>query len=453
MDTFTQFSLVGLGLFLVLLNGYFVASEFAIVKVRGSRIRQLVESGKRGAGNAQILVEGMDEYLSATQLGITLASLALGWVGEPAFASLFEPLLHRLGVLGPVVTHSVAAGLAFLLITFLHIVIGELAPKTLAIQRAEATILWISAPLKWFYRLSYPMIWVLNGAATFLLRAFGLGPASEDGLAHSEEELRLILADSHSHGVLDRDKIRMLERVLDFTNRSVRQVMLPSVEVAFLDQQKSLEENFKTAQKFEHTRYPLCDRTFDRVLGIIHVKDLLWQRLQPGTNLDIGLIKRPVWFVPESKDIRSLLTEFRQTRTHLAVVVDEHGTTVGIVTLEDILEELVGEIQDEFDIDVPLPWIRKTGPSQYMIHGRTLLEDLEAALKITIEDDENDTIGGHVMMLLGRTAKVGDEVVVAGAYRVRVIGIKGFQIIDLVCDKIVDPSPQGPDRSAEPRAR
>ncbi|MDA2933764.1 hemolysin family protein [Acidobacteria bacterium AH-259-D05] len=436
MDVSSQLTLLLLALFMVFLNGFFVASEFSIVKVRESRIQVLIQKGKGRARKARSLVQHMDEYLSATQLGITIASLALGWIGEPAFASLFEPLFRNLGGLKPIVTHSLAASSAFLLITLLHIVIGELAPKSLAIQRADRVILWISTPLIWFYKISYPLIWVLNGTANFFLRLVGIAPMSESDLAHSEEELRLILADSHAKGFLDLDERKMLERVLDFTDRSVRQVMVPSVEIIFLDLQKSLEENLEIARRNRHTRYPLCDGTLDRVVGIIHVKDLFWHYRHSAETFNLELGKRPVQFVPESQYIKFLLTEFRDSRTHLAVVVDEYGATVGMVTLEDILEELVGEIQDEFDIEMPPPMIRKTGGEQYMIHGRALLEDVEHKLGITIDDEENDTIGGHIMMVLGRTAQVGDEITVGGQFRIRVVGMKGLQITDLVSEKL-----------------
>ncbi len=436
MDGLTQFSLIMVALSLVFLNGFFVASEFSIVKVRGSRIQELSQQGKRGAGRAQSLLHRMDEYLSVTQLGITIASLALGWIGEPAFASLFEPLLRNIGGLQPVLTHTLAAFSAFLLITFLHIVVGELAPKSLAIYRAESVILWIGRPLAWIYRISYPFIWVLNGTANFLLRLLGFSPMSEVDLAHSEEELRLILADSHAQGILDREQRKMLERVFDFADRSVRQVMVPSTEVVFLDLQKSLDENLEIARNDRHTRYLLCDQTLDKVAGILHVKDLFWQYRQLGKNFNLTLVKRPVQFVPESKLIKTLLTEFRRNRTHLAVVVDEYGATIGIVTVEDILEELVGEIQDEFDIEVPPQMIQKTGEHQYMIHGRALLVEVEQNLGISIEDKENDTMGGHIMMLLGRTADVGDELTVADQYRVHVVGMKGLQITDLVFEKL-----------------
>lgn len=436
MDLLTQLSLIVMALFLVFLNGFFVASEFSIVKIRGSRIEELVQQGNKRARKARPLVQSMDEYLSATQLGITIASLALGWVGEPAFASLFEPALRSMGALTPVVTHSLASVSAFLLITFLHIVLGELAPKTLSIQRAESVILWISVPLSWFYRMSYPFIWALNGTANAFLRLAGISPSSETEVAHSEEELRLILAHSHAQGILDRDEKRMLERVFDFADRSVRQVMVPSTEIVFLDLQKSLEENLEIARKNRHTRYLLCDKTFDRVVGIVHIKDLFWQYRELKERFNLTLIKRPVQFVPESKYIKTLLTEFRHTRTHLAVVVDEYGATIGIVTLDDILEQLVGEIQDEFDIDSPPPLIQETGVNQYMIHGRALLVEVTNELKVTIEDKENDTMGGHIMMLLGRTAQVGDQLTVADKYRVHVVGMKGLQITDLVFEKL-----------------
>ncbi len=436
MDLLTQISLVVMALFLVFLNGFFVASEFSIVKIRGSRIEELVQQGNKRARRARPLVQSMDEYLSATQLGITIASLALGWVGEPAFASLFEPVLRSIGALTPVVTHSLAAISAFLLITFLHIVLGELAPKSLSIQRAESVILWISVPLSWFYRMSYPFIWALNGTANAFLRLAGIPPTSEPEVAHSEEELRLILAHSHAQGILDRDEKKMLERVFDFADRSVRQVMVPSTEIVFLDLNKSLEENLEIARKDRHTRYLLCDKNLDRVVGIVHIKDLFWQYRQLKEGFKLTMVKRPVQFVPESKYIKTLLTEFRHTRTHLAVVVDEYGATIGIVTLEDILEQLVGEIQDEFDIDIPPPMIQETGENQYMIHGRALLVEVINELKVTIEDKENDTMGGHIMMLLGRTAQVGDELTVAGEYRVHVVGMKGLQITDLVFEKL-----------------
>ncbi len=373
MEFFTQLALIFLGLFLVFLNGFFVASEFSIVKVRATRIEELVRSGSGLARRAQSVIQKMDEYLSATQLGITISSLGLGWIGEPAFAALFEPIFPYFGDFGVVLTHTLAVSCAFFLITFLHIVLGELAPKSMAIRRPEKVLLWVSGPLSWFYKILYPFTWALNGTANAFLRLLGVVPLSETDRAHSEEELRLILADSQEKGVLDSDEGRLLERVFDFGDRSVRQVMVPSIEVVFLNTQKSVEENLNKARENKHTRYPLCDGSLDKVIGIIHVKDLFWKHRQRGKKFDLEAGKRTVRVVPSSKYIKSLLTEFRQSRSHLAVVVNEHGATIGIVTLEDILEELVGEIQDEFDVEVPPPMIQKILERQYMVHGRSLL--------------------------------------------------------------------------------
>ena len=435
MDSGDQW-LIPLALLLVLLNGYFVAIEFAIVKVRETRIQELIQQGIRRASTANKLIQKMDEYLSATQLGITLASLGLGWIGEPAFARLFEPVFSSFGSLQPVLSHTLAVAAAFLLITFLHIVLGELAPKSLALQRAEPVVLWGAPLLVWFNRLAYPFIWALNGTANMLLRLIGISPAGAASRAHSQNELRMILAHSAREGILSSDEQRLLERVLHFSDRSVRQIMVPSPEVFFLDLQKSLNENLELARSRKHTRYPLCDGSLEQVVGVIHTKDVFWMMRELAGDFDLNMARRPVQFVPDSKPIKSLLTEFRHTRTHMAVVVDEYGSTVGILTLEDILEELVGEIQDEFDAAAPSPVIRRIGENSYLVHGRALLEDLEEELGIHFQDEENDTIAGHLMMQLGRTAEVGDEVMVAGLFQVRVLGIKGFQITDLRFERI-----------------
>ncbi len=440
MDTMHQVALVVVALILVLLNGFFVASEFSIVKVRVTRIQELAQKGSARAVRAAKVIGKLDEYLSATQLGITLTSLGLGWIGEPAFAELFAPLFVNFGGLQPVLSHSLAATVAFLTITFLHIVLGELAPKSIAIQRPVPVVLWTSPPLALFYRISYPFIWALNGTATLFLKALGLPPVSESELVHSEEELRLILAQSNERGVLGRDERRMLERVFDFGDRTVRQVMVPSTDVIFLDVRTSSVENIQIAREHQHTRYPLCDRNLDRVLGIVHVKDLFAQQ-DLGPDFDLSTVKRPAQFVPDSAPISSLLTDLRRTRSHLAIVVDEYGSTVGIATLDNVLEELVGDIRDEFDVesDATTSPVQKLEPGRYLVHGRVLLEELDYELGIELDDDENDTIGGHVMMRLGRTAVVGDEVTIGDEYRARVTGMKGFQITGLLIEKIQKP--------------
>jgi CBS domain containing-hemolysin-like protein len=423
---------------LVFLNGFFVASEFSIVKVRATRIQELISRGKRRATQAGKVVSNMDEYLSATQLGITLASLGLGWIGEPAFAALFEPIFAGLGFLTPVLTHSLSAAVAFMLITFLHIVLGELAPKSLAIQLPEPVVLATAGPMILFYKLSYPFIWSLNSTAILFLRLFGIQPAGEMESAHSEEELRMILAHSHEKGVLDLEEQRILERVFDFGDRSARQIMIPAGEVVYLDTEMSFKENLEKAIKNRHTRYPLCEGSLDKVKGTIHVKDLFCHLKELGPDFDLTSIKRPVHFVPESLLIHSLLSDLRKDRIHLAIVVDEFGSTVGAVTMEDILEELVGEIQDEFDSEVPAPMIKEESSKRYLVQGRALLDDLEPVLGVEFHDEENDTIAGHVMMCLGRTARVGDEVSLSDAYRVRVLKMRNLQITQLSIDRIVE---------------
>jgi CBS domain containing-hemolysin-like protein len=247
----------------------------------------------------------------------------------------------------------------------------------------------------------------------------------------------MILAHSHAKGVLDWDQQQMLERVLEFGDRSVRQIMVPAGEVHFIDVERSLEDNLATVRKYRHTRYPLCKSSFDHVEGVIHVKDLFWRHGELGPGFELTSMKRPVGFVPETKLIKSLLQEFRETRTHLSIVVDEFGSSVGVVTLEDILEELVGEIQDEFDPETPIPMVLKQDGNHYLVHGRALLEELEEELGVVLADDENDTVAGHVMMILGRTARIGDEVVVAGCFRARVIGMRNLQITDLTFERVL----------------
>ena len=433
MEVTYQLIFICSALVLVFLNGFFVNAEFSIVKVRETRVQELIRGGNKRAKTVLGLIYNMDEYLSATQLGITLTSLGLGWIGEPAFSRLFEPVLSILG-LGdnPALTHTLSGVSAFFVITFLHIVLGELAPKTLAIQKPESSALWIASSLVVFYKISYPFIWALNGAANQFLRFMRIRPASESELTHSEEELRILLSRSSEHGVIDRNKKRLLMKVFAFSQRSARQVMVPAVEISFLDLKKNVEENLKLVHREKHTRFPLCDGGLDRVLGLIHVKDLLWNYEMLGGNFDLKFLKRQTLFVPESKGIDSLLAEFRASRIHMAIVVDEYGSTVGIVTLEDILEELVGEIQDEFDLETPPVMIRESGKGVYLVNGRTLLDEVEEKLDLQLGDVENDTVAGHVMMALGRTAKIGDELIVGERFQVRVVGIKGHQITDLL---------------------
>jgi len=424
-------------LFLVFLNGFFVAAEFAIVKVRSTTIRSLAEQGNRRAKMAKAILDHLDAYLSATQLGITIASILLGAIGEKFMTErVVEPLIGDIGWL----SSSAKSGIAFFLgtgiIVFLHVVLGELAPKSLAIQRPNATSLWVSYPLRWFYVLLYPAIALLNGAANLMLRMVGIQPAMGHELAHSEEELRMIVSESQRIGNITRDKLDLLENVFDFSDVTVRQIMVPRVEVAVFDLRKALGENLAVAERTAHSRYPLVDGDLDHVLGIIHMKDLFWQlkememspqeaaaaaeRRNPmiaGGDINkkppasgaqfLTTIARQVLYVPETAKINTLLQEFQDKRIHMAMVVDEYGSTTGLVTFENIIEEIVGEVQDEFDQEVPR--IQKLSNTEFMVEGITPLYEVNDTMGLELESEEADTIGGFVLSELGRFPKPGDK--------------------------------------------
>ncbi|MBI3939259.1 MAG: HlyC/CorC family transporter [Acidobacteria bacterium] len=432
MDNVDSLVLVVVSLLLVLINGFFVAAEFAIVKTRGTRLDELISQGRSSAGTAKKLHAEMDRALSGTQLGITLASLGLGWLGEPAFAHLIEGVL-QVGPWSTVVAHTISIAVAFLFITLLHLVFGELVPKTLAIRHSERTLLRLARPMRWFYQAAYPMIWFLDLAATVTLRVFGTKPAGERERGHSEEELRLILAHSSRSGLISREEQRLVESVFDLADRSARQVMVPRTDIIFLRVDRPFEENLRIARDSEHTRYPLCEGDIDHVIGIINVKDLLFR----SDGVDLRAIRREILFAPEMKSVKELLREFQKTHLHMALVVDEYGSTAGLVTLEDIVEELIGEIQDEFDLESPK--FQKIDEKSFRLAGNLMLEELSERLSVEIQDQENDTIAGHVMALLGRPARVGDTVRI-GSYRLRVARTKRFRITELLLERI-EPAP------------
>ncbi len=413
---------------LVLLNAFFVAAEFAIVKVRSTRLQELVREGVWGSAAAQAATQNLDSYLSATQLGITLASLGLGWIGEPAFANVVAPILGVLGIWSPTVVHSVSLSIAFALITFLHIVLGELAPKSLAIRRPEETSLVVAPLLRGFYRVFYPALWFLNSSSNFLLRALYISPASESELAHSEEELRLLLAESHRTGTLSASKRKLLENVFDYTRRSAKHIMVPRAEIVHLSLLRSLEDNLETIRQSQHTRFPLCDADVDHVVGMIHAKDLFQTALGTHSATDLLKIKRDILFVPESRPLDLLQKDFQQRRVHMAIVVDEYGGTSGLVTLEDILEEIVGEIQDEFDTEAPRMEATADG---YVVDGLVLLEEIAERLGIEVPEQESATLGGFVIARLGRIARVGDTVQLGG-FTAKVSELKGRRVSKLL---------------------
>ncbi len=413
---------------LVFLNGFFVAAEFAIVKVRSTRIQERAAAGSWTAGVARGIIAHLDAYLSATQLGITLTSLALGWIGEPAFAHLIEAALGPLA-LPPAALHAAAFGIAFGTISFLHIVLGELAPKTLAISRPEATSMWVAVPLKAFYIVFFPAIWALNHAAMFALRIFGLQPTGEGDQAHSEEELRMIVAASHAQGELNATERDLLENVMEFSDRRITQIMVPRPDMICLDAALTLQENLAIVREHQHTRYPLVKDNKDNIVGMVHVKDLLDIDRKARNERGIMALKRSVLFVPESATIDHLLKTFQRKRNHMAVVVDEYGGVAGIVTLEDVLEEIVGEIRDEFD-EVK-DGASAINPQEAIVDASIPLHEAAQLFRFEFEEDDSiNTIGGLVQKMLGHVPRVGESIEI-GDYRVEVMQMEGLRLVDL----------------------
>ncbi len=417
-----------LALLLVFLNAFFVAAEFAIVKVRPTRIEEKIREGARGALATRRAIQTLDASLSATQLGITLTSLGLGWIGEPALASLIAPGLGAIGIWSPTVVHSIALTVAFAAITFMHVVLGELAPKALAIQRADSVSLALAPPLLAFHWLFYPALWLLKTSSVALLRLIGMAPAAGSEAGHSEEELRILLTESHRIGTLSASKRRLLENIFAYTRRAAKHIMVPRAEIVYLSLRRSLAENLDTIRQSQHTRYPLCESDIDHVIGMIHAKDLF----QPEEGLreppDLLKIKREILFVPESRSLELLQRDFQQRHVHMAVVVDEYGGTSGLVTLEDILEEIVGEIQDEFDTEPPKMESTADG---YVVDGLVLLEEIARRLEVDIPEGESTTLGGLVIARLGRIARLGDTVPLDG-YDVKVVEMRGRRVSKLL---------------------
>lgn len=415
---------------LVLANGVFVAFEFAIVKVRRSRIEQLVAEGVPGSGIALKIVSRLDAYLSATQFGITLASLGLGWLGEPAFARVIQPLIQKFAPAGADVTelsHTVALVISFVIITFLHIVVGELAPKSLAIQKAEALTLGLAWPMRLFYWLFYPGIWLLNGLARRLLSLFGLGQATETSDAHNEEELRFILQSSAESGVIAAQRAELLERALLMAEKVARQVMVPRSQVVFLDLEEPIDKNVADARASGHTWLPVCRGNLDAVEGVANVKDVFYL-LSRGELQSLAQVQRPVLFVSENATLEQLIAEFRRRKRQMAIVVDEHGGTSGIVTVADVVAEVVGDIGEfrgKGEEVKSLPGGRLEVP------GTTALDDLKERLDVefTLEDDDVEvtTVGGYLMAKLNRVPEKGDKVPV-GEFEILVEEMEGPRV-------------------------
>lgn len=402
---------LGLVLLLVLLNGYFVASEFALVAVRKTRISELAKKGNVTAKLVQKALDELDNYISATQLGITLASLALGWVGEPVLAHLIEPFFSFLPASAAFITaHTAAVALAFTIITFLHIVLGELAPKSVALQRAEATSLVIIPPLVLFTKVFRPFIWVLNGAGQLVLRIFGLHAPSDHQLFHSEEEIKMLLKQSGISGQIPQNEVEMVENIFQLGDIPVKYVMVPRTDIIAFNVSTTLGDILKKVDRDPHSRFPVFETTIDNVIGFIHIKDIYRELLKNGEKTKLSQLKitRTIISVPEMKKIDAVLQEMRRKRIHLAVVNDEYGGTAGIVTLEDIIESVIGEIEDEFDM--PLKDITRQKDGSYHVEGHTHIDEIRERFKLPLKGQGYSTIGGLVYGLLGHEPRKGDVV-------------------------------------------
>jgi len=421
-------------LLLVLLNGFFVATEFALVKLRGTQLNGLVAQGNRRARMAQLLISHLDATLSATQLGITSASLALGWVGEPVFFDILTPLFQSLHIQNTKITHTLAFVVGFSAITFLHIVAGELTPKYIAIKNPVGTSLWAAYPLRGFYRISYPFIWIINSSANWLLRRLGLSTGGASELAHSEEELRLLFSATHEKTASTNVGREVVLNALDLRRRIAREVMRPRQEIVFLDSEASVAECIDLVEKTRFSRFPICEQAnVDRTLGVVHIKDIYAMRLKARKAADFLTAARQIIYAPETAHLEKLLQLFLDRKLHLAIIIDEFGGTRGLVTLENILEELVGQIQDEFDQEKAL--LVKTGEKTWEIQGSLPLHELESLVGQPLAEEGISTTSGWVTHRLGGFPKPGD-VVELGNFRLRVEEMNGIRVGRMMLEEV-----------------
>jgi CBS domain containing-hemolysin-like protein len=401
---------------LILLNGYFVAAEYALVTARRTRIQELAQRGNRRAKAVLRIVADPPRFIAAMQLGVTGASLAIGALGEQVLARVFDPLFASV----------IAFALAFLIITFLHVVVGELVPKGIALGYAERVALAVSTPVRAFFVVFKPLIWVLQGSSEVALRALGLTPPGGEMEVYSEAELKMLLSRSTEEGELERQEQEMLYKVFDFADKEVSAVMVPRPEVVALSIEMPPEEALAAVIDSPYTRYPVYRDSLDEIVGVLHVRDLFSALVDRGiAGVQIEQLLRPAHIVPETKDLAALLTEFRRTNQHLAVVVDEYGELEGIVTLEDLLEEIVGEIEDEFDL--PDESIERLEDGRVRVHGTFPIDDFNEQFGVSLPIEDYHTLGGFVFGMLGRAPEPGDEVEHEGI-RFTVLTVEGSRI-------------------------
>ncbi|HTP08777.1 MAG TPA: hemolysin family protein [Anaerolineae bacterium] len=426
---------------LVLINGFFVAAEFSLVSVRPTRIAERVARGDARAAAVQRVTGDPTRFIAATQLGITLASLGLGWIGEPALAHLIEPLFEWLpGEIAGTAAHVAAAGvLAFILITGMHVIVGELMPKSIALQRAERTALLVARPTLWVVRLFRPFIWALNGIGNFLLRLLGFDRASEQEHLHSVEELRMLVDASEEGGVIEAQESEMIHAVFDFGEMTAHQMMVPRTEMITLEVDTPIGEVCDFAAQHQRNKYPVHENDLDHIVGILHVKDLVpAMRLPPDRQPALRQLMREPLAVPDTIGVNDLLARFRQRKQHIAILLDEYGGTAGIVTLQDIMDELVGEVSDVFGPDEPE--VQKLPDGRVRLDGLMLLTDFNDQFAVDLKDPNYETVAGHVMGKLDRIPKVGDEIDVPindhEALRLRVEVMDGKRIAWIVMSRV-----------------
>ncbi|WP_316569357.1 hemolysin family protein [Neobacillus sp. YIM B06451] len=420
---------------LIALTAFFVATEFAIVKVRSSRIDQLIAEGRKGATAAKRVTTHLDEYLSACQLGITITALGLGWLGEPTVERMLHPVFEYFQ-LNEAITGVLSFAIAFALVTFLHVVIGELAPKTVAIQKAEAVTLAFAVPIIWFYKIMFPFIWALNGSARVIIRLFGLKPASESETAHSEEELRILLSESYKSGEINKNELKYMNNIFEFDERVAKEVMVPRTEIVTISINDSFEAIKNIIQTERYTRYPVVDGDKDHILGFINVKEFLTANFTKKLNpeqMNLHMFINPVIYAIETIPIHDLLIKMQKQRTHIAILIDEYGGTSGLVTFEDIIEEIVGEIRDEFDED-EVPNIRKLSEDHYIFDAKLLIEDVNKLLLTNFSHEDVGTIGGWFLSQDADT-DIGSEIEAEG-FKFKVIEMDGHQLRYLEVVKI-----------------
>lgn len=395
-------------LVLVSLNGFFVAAEFAIVKVRSSQIEVKVKEGVGVAVLAKHMVSHLDGYLAATQLGITLASLGLGWIGEPVVSKIIINLMNVAGVeLTAELAHKIALPVAFVIITILHIVFGELAPKSMAIQRPEKVTLFIAYPLQFFFFVFRPFIWVLNGIANFLLKLIGIS-AVHGSEIHSSEELKYLVQQGQKSGRIDDDEYKIIKNAFDFSEQTVKQIMVPRIQVFAVDIHQFNKKTLEKVISENYSRIPVYERNIDNILGVVYLKDLLISAMKNEAP-DITNLVRKMIIVPDSKNIGKLLNEFQLRHQQMALVVNEYGGTEGIITMEDILEELVGEIQDEFDNEIP--FVEKTGEKIYQVNAAASIDDINEMLPHPLTKDKvYETLAGLLIFKFGKIPNVKERI-------------------------------------------